>query len=87
MIHFSRTVCVNRKLIIVMTGVRWVAELHFENETFIQEMEKNSSDAYKNFVQRYSHLVCFLLILIGLMTWLLSEKCLAQLFKTNNVVS
>ena len=34
-----------------------MSELTFNNETFVQEMYIVSSDAYRNFVQRYSFLV------------------------------
>ena len=41
-----------------------MSELRFENETFVSEMYINSSDAYKNFVQKYSRLVSFLLCIM-----------------------
>ena len=36
---------------------RWLAELHFENETFVAEMERNSTDVYRDFVRKYSNLI------------------------------
>ena len=36
---------------------QWVAELRFQNETFVQEMYDNASTSYRNFVQKYSHLI------------------------------
>ena len=40
---------------------QWVAELRFENETFVQEMYDNTSVSYRNFVQKYSHLLSAIL--------------------------
>ena len=36
---------------------RWLAELHFKNETFVAEMERNSTDVYRDFVRKYSNLI------------------------------
>ena len=36
---------------------QWLALLHFENETFVEEMYDNTSSSYKNFVQKYSRLI------------------------------
>ena len=36
---------------------KWLAEIHFENETFIPEMESNSSVAYWNFVRKYFNII------------------------------
>ena len=43
---------------VLFTGIRWVSEIRFNNETFVQNMYIAPSDEYRNFIQRYSYLVC-----------------------------
>ena len=42
---------------VLFTGIRWVSEIRFNNETFVQNMYIAPSDEYRNFIQRYSYLV------------------------------
>ena len=44
---------------------RWLAELHFENETFVAEMERNVTDVYRVFVRKYSDIINAILSRFG----------------------
>ena len=44
---------------------KWLAELRFENETFVPEMERNSSDAHRNFVRKYFNIISAVLSSFG----------------------
>ena len=41
------------------TGVRWLVELQFNNETFELDMYNRSSEAARSFTKKYSNMVCY----------------------------
>ena len=45
--------------------LKWLAELSLNNETFVVEMERNSTDVYKDFLRKYSDMINAILSSFG----------------------